>query len=60
VVLAANLALDLDARTGGGRVTSDFPGTLNKEKTRLNAKLNDGGPELTLETSGGNINVRKK
>ncbi len=60
VLLAANLALDLDARTGGGRVNSDFPGTLNKEKTRLSAKLNGGGPELILETSGGNINVRKK
>ena len=60
VLLAANLALDVDARTGGGRVNSDFPGTLNKEKTRLSAKLNGGGPELILETSGGNVNVRKK
>ena len=60
VLLAANLALDLDAHTGGGRVSSDFPGTLNKEKTRLNAKLNGGGPELIVETSGGNVNVRKK
>jgi DUF4097 and DUF4098 domain-containing protein YvlB len=60
VLLAANLALDVDARTGGGRVNSDFPGAMNKEKTRLSAKLNEGGPELILDTSGGNINVRKK
>ncbi|PWU20819.1 MAG: hypothetical protein C5B50_03060 [Verrucomicrobia bacterium] len=60
VVLASNLALDLDARTSGGRVKSDFPGTLNKEKTRLTARLNGGGTGLALETSGGNVNIRRK
>ena len=60
VLLAADLAFDLEAHTGGGRVTSDFPGTMNKENTRLSAKLNEGGPALILETSGGHINVRKK
>ncbi len=60
VLLAANLALNLDAHTGGGRVDSDFPGTLNKEKTRLTARLNGGGPDLLLETSGGNVNIRKE
>jgi hypothetical protein len=60
VLLAANLALNVDAHTSGGRVISDFPGTLNKEKTRLTAKLNGGGPDLLLDTSGGNVNIRKK
>ena len=42
-------------------MTNDFEKrTLNKEQTRLSARLNGGGPELILETSGGNVNVRKK
>jgi DUF4097 and DUF4098 domain-containing protein YvlB len=60
VVLAAKLALDVDAHTSGGRVNSDFPGTLNKDKTRLTARINGGGPALALETSGGNVNIRSK
>src|SRR5262249_46498614 len=60
VLLASNLAFDLDAHTSGGRVNSDFPGTLNKEKTRLTAKINGGGTALALETSGGNVSIRSK
>jgi len=60
VLLASNLALDLDAHTSGGRVNSDFPGTLNKEKTRLTAKINGGGTALAVETSGGNVSIRSK
>jgi DUF4097 and DUF4098 domain-containing protein YvlB len=59
-VLASNLALDVDARTSGGEVSSDFPGTLNKSKTKLTARLNGGGTALALETSGGNVSVRSK
>jgi DUF4097 and DUF4098 domain-containing protein YvlB len=59
VSLAPNLAFNLDAHTGGGRVTSDFPGDFNKQHTRLTAQINNGGPELVLETSGGNVSVRK-
>src|SRR5437870_3369109 len=47
-------------QNGGGRVASDFPGTSNKEKTRLTAKLNGGGADLLLEPSGGNVRIRKK
>jgi DUF4097 and DUF4098 domain-containing protein YvlB len=60
VVLAANLAFDLVAHTSGGRVNSAFPGTSNKDKTRLTARINGGGPALALETSGGNVNIRSK
>ena len=60
VLLASNLALDVNARTSGGRVNSDFPGDLNKERTRLTAKLNGGGTTLALETSGGNVNIKKQ
>jgi hypothetical protein len=41
-------------------VSSDFPGTFNKEKSRLTATLNGGGPDLVLETSGGNVTIRSK
>jgi hypothetical protein len=50
----------VDARTTAGRVNSDFPGTLNKDKTRLTARLNDGGTALALETSGGIITIRRQ
>jgi DUF4097 and DUF4098 domain-containing protein YvlB len=60
VQLAENLALAVDARTSGGSIHSDFPGTLNKQKTQLSAQLNGGGTDLLLETSGGNVNIRRK
>jgi DUF4097 and DUF4098 domain-containing protein YvlB len=59
VSLASDLGFNLDAHTGGGRVSSDFPGDFNKQHTKLVARINSGGPELLLETSGGNVNVRK-
>jgi DUF4097 and DUF4098 domain-containing protein YvlB len=60
VLLASNLALDLNAQTRGGRVNSDFPGSMNKAKTKLTAQLNGGGPDLVLETSGGNVSIKSK
>ena len=60
VTLADKIALDLTARTSGGSVHSDFPGDMNKQRTKLVAQINGGGPELALETSGGDIEIRKK
>lgn len=60
VTLAEKISVDLDARTSGGRVSSDFPGDFNKNRTKLVARINGGGPGLILETSGGNVDVRKK
>jgi DUF4097 and DUF4098 domain-containing protein YvlB len=60
VTLAANIAVTVDAHTSGGTIRSDFPGELNKQKTRLLAQLNGGGPGLVLQTSGGNVEIRKK
>ena len=57
--LASNLNFNLNASTGGGRVSSDFPGDFNKQKTKLTAQINGGGPEMSLETSGGNVQIRK-
>jgi len=60
VLLASNLALDVNAHTSGGNIASDFPATFNKQRTKLTAQINGGGPSLVLETSGGNVSVRKK
>jgi DUF4097 and DUF4098 domain-containing protein YvlB len=60
VKLGENLALDLNAHTSGGSIHSDFPGTLNKQKTSLSGQINGGGPKLVLETSGGNVEIRKQ
>src|SRR5215831_13017048 len=57
--LASNLNFNLNASTGGGRVSSDFPGDFNKQKTKLTAQINGGGPGMMLETSGGNVQIRK-
>jgi DUF4097 and DUF4098 domain-containing protein YvlB len=52
---------DLDAQTSAGRVTSDFPIKVRGRisKSSLRAEINDGGPELFLRTSGGNIYLYK-
>lgn len=60
VTLASNVAVDVNARTSGGSVRSDFPGDMNKQRTKLVAQVNGGGPDLLLETSGGNVDIRKK
>lgn len=58
VVLAADIGLQVDAHTSGGRVSTDFPvqGTTNS----LKAPINGGGPLLTLRTSGGSIRLHKQ
>lgn len=61
VHLAEGIRVDVDARTSGGRVHTEFPvkiqGTLSKRS--LKAKINGGGPELYLRTSGGSIYLKK-
>jgi hypothetical protein len=61
VYLAEGIAVDLDAETSGGRVKTDFPVTVQGEinERSLQAKVNGGGPELYLRTSGGNIRIAK-
>lgn len=61
VTLAKDIRVDVDASTSGGRVSTDFPVTLRGEisKRSLRAKINGGGPELYLRTSGGSINIRE-
>jgi DUF4097 and DUF4098 domain-containing protein YvlB len=62
VTMAENIGVDLDARTSGGSVRTDFPVTVQEEikRSSLQAKVNGGGPELHLRSSGGSIILKKK
>jgi DUF4097 and DUF4098 domain-containing protein YvlB len=60
--LAEDIKVDVDAKTSGGRVKTDFPVTIRAgelSKTKLQAQINGGGPELYLRTSGGNIRIQE-
>ncbi|MDH5468052.1 MAG: DUF4097 domain-containing protein [Candidatus Aminicenantes bacterium] len=61
VHLAERIGLDLNARASGGRVYTEFPVMVSGEisKSSLKAKINEGGPELYLYTSGGSIYIKK-
>ncbi len=61
VSLASHLRLDINASTSGGRVHSDFDLLVRggMRNSSLQGKLNGGGPELYLRTSGGNITLAK-
>lgn len=62
VYLGEDIGVDVNARASGGRIRTEFPVTLQGEisKRSLNAKINGGGPELYLHTSGGSIYLRKR
>ena len=60
VRLASNVALDVEGQSSGGRVrvadSLAFQG--ESSKTSISGKLNDGGPELAMRTSGGSIRLQ--
>jgi hypothetical protein len=60
--MGGDIGVDVNARTSGGSVHTEFPVTVQGEikRSRLDAKLNGGGPELYLRTSGGSIYLKKK
>lgn len=62
IYLAETIAMDVDAHSSGGHVSTDFPVTIQGkiERDSLKAKINGGGPELYLRTSGGGVRIRKK
>ncbi|MGB2908330.1 MAG: hypothetical protein WBB73_14605 [Candidatus Aminicenantaceae bacterium] len=62
VYMADDVSVDVNARTSGGRVNTEFPVTVQGEikPSNLQAKINGGGPELYLRTSGGSIYLKKK
>jgi len=61
VRLASDLGFEIDAKTSGGRVHTDLPVTIQGsiQKNRIQGKLMEGGPSLTLRTSGGNIRIQQ-
>lgn len=62
VRLAAGVAVDVDAHASGGHVETDVPATVQGElgRSTLKVKINGGGPELYLRTSGGSIHIQKR
>jgi len=61
VSLPANANVDLDAHTSGGGVESDLPVTMvgKQSESTLVGKINGGGPQLVLRSSGGGIRVKR-
>ena len=51
--------VDLDARTSGGKVECELPVTGVIRPNRVEGKINGGGPNVLLRTSGGTIKVIK-
>ena len=58
--LDSDMKVDLDAKTSGGRVRTSFPVTMQGviSRRKLQGKINGGGPEIYLRTSGGNITIK--
>jgi len=64
IAMAERIAVDVDASTSGGRVSTDFPiATIvqgEQKKNELRGKINGGGPLVKAHTSGGNVRLEKK
>ena len=61
--LSEKLAFNVDAHTAGGRVSHELPAntlTISKHQgDTLQGKVNGGGAALALQTSAGNISLRR-
>jgi hypothetical protein len=62
VQFSGDAGVDLEAQTSGGRIIIDeeFAISGRIERGEVDAKLNGGGEELNLQTSGGNIRIRMR
>lgn len=62
VYLAKGIKVDVNARTSGGSVKCDMPITVSGllGKNEVKGKINGGGPELYLRTSGGPVRILSK
>jgi len=60
LTVPGNFKADLRASTSGGRVACELPLEGRIKPGSINGKVNGGGPEVTLHTSGGNIEVAKR
>ena len=63
IALIPDIAVDVEAKTSGGHVSTDFvvESVIQGKvpKNRLEGSINGGGPLLKLRTSGGNIRLQK-
>ncbi|MDB6037466.1 MAG: hypothetical protein JWM99_1307 [Verrucomicrobiales bacterium] len=61
LALADSVSIDVDAHTSGGTVKTEFAtGDESKHnRTSLKTKINNGGPLVVLQTSGGDVRIRK-
>jgi hypothetical protein len=59
--LPANVGINLDAHTDGGSVKTELPVEMagQLDEGTWKGPINGSGPGLKLETSGGNIEIRK-
>jgi DUF4097 and DUF4098 domain-containing protein YvlB len=59
--VADGLNADLDAHTGDGHITLDFPVTVSGSLSRstIRGKLGSGGPPLVLRSGDGSIHLEK-
>ncbi len=62
VRLADGIKVDVDAKTSGGSVKCEMPITVQglPGKNEVQGKINGGGPELYLRSSGGPIRILHK
>lgn len=61
-IASKDVDADVEASTTNGRVTTDFPITIQGgqiSKRRLNGRIGDGGPLLSLRTTNGSIKILK-
>ncbi len=56
-----NIDADIEARTTNGRINIDFPVTIQGgqiSKRRLDGRIGDGGPLISLKTTNGSVKIR--
>ena len=60
VYLAPAIRVNVRAHSSGGGVHSDVPVTIEGkvDRSTLNGKINGGGPDLVLSTSGGTVEIK--
>lgn len=59
--LASDLNADLEARTGFGHVSCDFPITVSDTRSRssINGRIGSGGSPINIDTGFGSVHIRK-
>ena len=58
-ILPEDIEIDISASTSGGKVSTEFNVDGRIKKRSIKGKINGGGPELILRTSGGSVRVNQ-